>query len=143
MLTGLRAFILAAFTALGATTLGIATGVVWMVVTLYLRQPTAWFALPAGVLLAWVLRTGIHAPGVVCAGLAALATIMATLSVNVLLVGVQLAGFMGLDLTEALQTAGSGLLWQLARMATAPADIVWYGVGAALAAIIALRRTQP
>jgi hypothetical protein len=139
---GLRAFVVTAFAALGATTLGIATGVVWMVVTLYLRQPTAWFALPAGVLLAWILRTGIHAPGVVCAGLAALATIVAALSVNALLAGVQIAGFMGLDLTDALHTAGSGLLWQLAQMATPPADIIWYGVGAGLAATIASRRAK-
>ena len=139
---GARTFVVNAFTLLGTITLGAATGAVWMVATLYFRQPTAWFALPAGVLLAWILRTGTHAPGAACTGLAALATIVAALSVNALLAGVQIAGSMGLDLSDALTTAGGGLLWQLARIATSPADLVWYGAGAVLAAIIAWRRTR-
>jgi vitamin B12 transport system permease protein len=142
MLMAPRAFLMTTFAALGATTLGIATGVVWMVVTLYLRQPAAWVALPAGVLLAWVLRTGLHTPGVLCAGRAVLATAMAALAVNLLLAGVQIAGFMGLDLIDALRTAGSGLLWQLTRMATSATDVAWYGIGTAAAAAIALRRTR-
>ncbi len=142
MLTGVRTLIVGTFTVLGTITLGLAAGVIWMTAMLYLRQPMAWLALPAGALLAWVLRSGIRAPGGICAGLAALATLVAALWVNVLLVGVQIAGSMGLGLLDTLGTAGSGMLWQLARISTAPADIVWYIVGAALAALVALRRTR-
>lgn len=142
MLMGVRTSLGNAFGLLGTVSLGAAAGAGWMVATLYLRQPTAWLALPVGAVLAWVLRTGIHAPGVACAALAALATLVAALSLNVLLVGVQIAGSMGLNLTDALRTAGAGLLWQLTRMATSPTDIAWYAIGAAFAAAIALRRTR-
>ncbi len=138
MLMGKRAFLANVFTLLGTITLGAATGAVWMVATLYLRHPTAALALPAGALLAWILRTGTHTPRIASAALAALATAVAALSVNVLLAGMEIAGSMGLDLTDALRTAGSGLLWQLTRMATSSIDVAWYGAGVVLAATVAL-----
>lgn len=139
---GARAYATAVFAALGAAIMGVATGVVWMFISLYLRQPTAWLALPVGALLAWVLRSTIHQPGVGCAGLAVLSTAVAAASLKAMLAGVQIAGAMGLDLVDALHTAGSGLLWQLTRLATAPTDLVWYGLGAALAAAVAFYRRR-
>lgn len=138
MLIGPRAFVAGAFAALGALSMGVAAGVLWMFITLYLRQPTAWLALPVGALVAWLLRTGIYKSGFTCAGLAVLATAVAALSLNALLAGVRIAGAMGLDMIDAMQTAGSGLLWHLARLSAAPTDLAWYACGALLAATIAL-----
>lgn len=142
MMMGARAYATTVFAALGAAIMGVATGVVWMFISLYLRQPTAWLALPVSALLAWVLRSTIHQPGVGCAGLAVLSTVAAAASLKAMLAGVQIAGAMGLDLVDALHTAGSGLLWQLTRLATAPTDLVWYGLGAALAAAVAFYRRR-
>lgn len=134
-----RARILSGFVLLIAVMLGFAAGSIWMLVVLYSRQPAPWFALLVGAWLAWILRAWVHPPGLTCAALAALATCMAALWVNALLVGVQLAGNMGLSLLEAIYTAGGGMLWQLIWLVMRPVDIAWIGGAMVLAALIAAR----
>jgi vitamin B12 transport system permease protein len=99
-----------------AVMLGLAAGAVWMVATLYVGRPLPWLAMPAGVLLALTIRLGVRPAGIGAALLAACATVLAALYVNLLIAGVLIAGSMGLGLIEALRTAGFGMLWQLTRL---------------------------
>ena len=106
--------------------LGLAAGAVWMVVSLYVRHPLPWLALPIGALLAWAITS------VACARRAPAPRCWRrwpprwpAIYVNMLIAAVQIAGSMGLGLLDALRTAGAGMLWQLARLRTRPADIGW------------------
>jgi hypothetical protein len=131
------------FALLSTTMLGLAAGAVWMVATLYLRQPLPWLALPVGALLAWAIRLGVRVPGPGAALLAAFATILAAIYVSVLIAAATIAGDLGMGLVDAMRTSGVGMLWQLAHLALTPLDIVWFIAGAALAALLALRRRSP
>jgi vitamin B12 transport system permease protein len=137
-----RTALLFVFARFSAVMLGLAAGAVWMVATLYLRHPLPWLALPIGALLAWAIRSYVRPPGIGAASLAATATALAALYVNMLIAGVLIAGNMGLGLVDALRTAGAGMLWQLARMALSPADIGWTGLAMLLAASLAWRSSR-
>jgi hypothetical protein len=119
--------------------LGLAAGAIWMVATLYLRQPLPWLALPVGALLAWAIRQGVRVPGPGAAVLAAFATLLAAVYVNVLIAAATIAGDLGMGLVDALRTSGAGMLWQLAHLALTTLDIAWFIAGAVLAALLALR----
>jgi hypothetical protein len=134
-----RTVLLFVFALFIAVMLGLAAGATWMVVTLYLGHPLPWLALLCGALLAWAIRNGVRAPGGGAALLAALATALAAVYVNMLIAAVQVAGNMGMGLVEALRTAGIGLLWQLTRLALTPADIGWAVLAMLLAAWLAWR----
>lgn len=134
-----RTILLLVFALFVAVMLGLAAGATWMVITLYLGHPLPWLALPFGALLAWTIRNGVRAPGRFAALLAAFATALAAVYVNMLIAAVQIAGNMGMGLVEALHTAGIGMLWQLARLALSPADLGWTVLGTLLAAWLARR----
>ena len=125
-----------------AVMLRLAAGAVWMVATLYVGRPLPWLAMPAGVLLALTIRLGVRPAGIGAALLAACATVLAALYVNLLIAGVLIAGSMGLGLIEALRTAGFGMLWQLTRLALSPADIGWTVPAVLLAAWLAWRKPR-
>lgn len=129
-----RSVLMLLFALFSAAMLGLAAGAVWMVVTLYLRHPLPWMAVPVGAALALTVRAGVLAPGRKAALLSALATALAAVYVNVLIAGVQIAGNMGMGLVDALRTAGLRMLWELARMSLRPADLVWTLLAMALAA---------
>ncbi|MHB1058228.1 MAG: hypothetical protein ACYC0F_10180 [Rhodanobacter sp.] len=135
-----RTVSLSVFALFSVAMLGLAAGAVWMVATLYLRQPLPWLALPIGALLAWTVRACVRPPGNGAALLAACATLLAAIYVNVLVAGVMIAGNMGMGLIDAMRTAGLGMLWQLARMALSPADVVWTVLGILLAAWLGRRK---
>lgn len=139
----LRNVLLFLFALLSATMLGLAAGAVWMVISLYLRHPLPWLALPIGAVLAWTIRGSVRRAGPVAILLAVGATGLAAVYVNMLIAGVQIAGNMGLGLIDALHTAGLGMLWQLARMGATPADVIWAMLGMLLAGWIARRRLPP
>jgi len=126
-----------------AAMMGLAVGATWMVAAMYLRQSAPWLALAAGVLLAWAIRHWVRRPGAGAAGLAAFATLLAALYFNVLMAAIQLAGNFGMSLTEAIRTAGTGMLLALAQLGLRPVDVVWYVAGALLAAWLAWRRPAP
>lgn len=134
-----RNVLLFAFALFSAAMLGLAAGAVWMVATLYLRQPLPWLAVPLGAVLAWAIRGYVRSAGIGAALLAAWATALAAIYVNMLIAGVLIAGNMGMDLIASLRTAGAGMLWQLARMAWSPADIGWTALAMLLAAWLAWR----
>ena len=135
-----RTVLLSVFALFSAAMLGLAAGAVWMVATLYLRQPLPWLALPIGALLAWTIRACVRPAGTGAALLAACATLLAALYVNMLVAGVLVAGNMGMGLVDAMHTAGPGMLWQLTRMALSPADVVWTALGILLAAWLGRRK---
>lgn len=125
-----------------AAMLGLAAGAVWMVLALYLHHPLPWLAVPTGALLAWTVRGCVQRAGTGAMLLAAGATALAAVYVNILIAGVRIAGNMGLGLIEALRTAGFAMLWELARMAMGPADIAWAVLAMLLAAGLAWRRPR-
>ena len=131
-----------AFALFSACMLGLAAGAIWMVATLYLRQPLPWLALPIGALLAWTIRLGVRPPGPGAALLAALATALAAVYVSVLIAAANIAGDLGMGLIDALRTSGAGMLWQLAHLALTAVDIGWFIAGAVLAAVLAWRRPR-
>ena len=126
-----------------AAMMGLAVGATWMVAAMYLRQSAPWLALAAGALLAWAVRHWVRRPGTGTAVLAAFATLLAALYFNVLMAAVKLAGNFGMDLTDALHTAGAGMLLALAWLGLRPVDGVWYAAGALLAAWLGWRRAAP
>ena len=131
------------FALFSAAMLGLAAGAAWMVVALYSRHPLPWLAVPIGVALAWVIRAGVRQPGTGAMLLAAGATGLSAIYVNLLIAGVKVAGSMGLDLIEALRTAGIGMLWQLARMDLTPTDFIWTLLAMLLAGWLASRQRRP
>ncbi len=126
-----------------AAMMGLAIGAAWMVAAMYLHQSAPWLALPAGALLAWAIRHWIRRPGSGAALLAAFATLLAACYFNVLMAAILLAGNFGMSLTEAMRTAGTGMLLALARLGLRPVDWVWYALGALLAAWLAWRHATP
>jgi hypothetical protein len=134
-----RAVFLLVFALFSAAMLGLAAGAVWMVATLYLQRPLPWLVLPIGALLAWAIRHGVRTPGTGAALLAALATALAALYVNMLIAAAQIAGSMGLGLLDTLRTAGTSMLWQLARLGLSLTDIAWTVLAMLLAAWLARR----
>jgi hypothetical protein len=131
-----------AFALFSACMLGLAASAIWMVATLYLRQPLPWLALPIGALLAWTIRLGVRPPGPGAALLAALATALAAVYVSVLIAAANIAGDLGMGLIDALRTSGAGMLWQLAHLALTAVDIGWFIAGTVLAAVLAWRRPR-
>ena len=134
-----RSLFLSVFALFSAVMLGLAAGAVWMVISLYMRQPLPWLAVPIGALLALTIRSTVRRAGTGAMLLSAGATALAVIYVNMLIAGVQIAGNMGLGLIEALRTAGFAMLWQLARMALGPVDFVWGVLAIALAGWLARR----
>jgi hypothetical protein len=117
-----------------AAMLGLPAGALWMVATLYQRHPLPWLALPIAVVLAWAIRHSVRKPGNGAAVLAALATLLASIYVSMLIAAAQIAGSMGLGLIDTLQTAGAGMLWQLARIGFSVFEGVWMIAAVLLAA---------
>ncbi|MGN2244869.1 hypothetical protein ACFWZU_15350 [Frateuria sp. GZRR33] len=130
------------FAAFSAAMLGLAAGAVWMLPTMALQRPLPALALVAGALLALAIRSWVRPAGRVAAALAAAATVLAAVYVDVLTAAARIAGSMGMGLLDALRSAGLAMLLSLAQLAARPADIVFALAGALLAAWIAGRRPR-
>jgi vitamin B12 transport system permease protein len=104
-----------------------------------MRQPMPWLALPLAVLLSWAIRHGVTKPGAFAAVLCALATALAAVYVSMLIAAAQIAGSMGLGLVETLRTAGTGMLWELARLGVSRPDVAWAIVAIVIAAWLGIR----
>jgi hypothetical protein len=128
------------FAAFSAVMLGLAAGAAWMVPTLYSQRAMPWLALPIGWLLGKAVRHWVRPAGSQAAVLAAFATFVAVLYVNVLMAAVRIAGLMGLGLVDAMRTAGIQLLLQLAELGSTPTDDIWFLTGMGISAFIAMRQ---
>ncbi|MDN5924783.1 MAG: hypothetical protein L0H70_07275, partial [Xanthomonadales bacterium] len=127
----------ALFAWFAAAMLGLAAGAVWMVVALYAQAAypwvvSAWLALPTGALLALAIRQWIWPHGVVAATMAAFATLLAAAYLSLLLAAIRLGGAIGINILDAMRSAGLNMLASLARLAITPADVIWFVLGAAL-----------
>jgi hypothetical protein len=127
------------FALISALMLGMAAGAVWMVPTLYLQRPLPWAVILIGWLLGKAVRGWVRPAGRHAAVLAALATLIAALYVNLLTAAARIAGLMGLGLIDSIRTAGFHLLLQLAEIGQSPGDDIWYALGMGVAALVALR----
>lgn len=132
----------ALFAAFSAAMLGLAAGAVWMLPTMALRRPLPALALLAGWLLALAVRSWVRPAGRAAAALAASATVLAAIYVDMLTAAARIAGSMGIGLLDALRGAGPAMLLVLARLAVRPVDIAFTLGGALLAAWLASRRTR-
>ncbi|HEX5306004.1 MAG TPA: hypothetical protein VFW82_07960 [Dyella sp.] len=137
-MTRLRRSFANAFSAISAAMLGLAAGALWMLPIAYLQSTLPWLALPIGALLGWAVARWVL-PRRGAAILAALATLVAAGYVCVLLTAARLAGNLDLGLTEAMRTAGPGMLWSLTRLSLDAAQLLWFAAGAAVAAWTARR----
>jgi len=128
------------FALVSALMLGLAAGAMWMVPTLYSQHHLPWLALPVGWLLGKAVRHWVRPAGSNAAVLAAFATFIAVLYVNVLMAAARIAGLMGLGLVDSLRTAGLAMLVQLAELNCSPVDDVWFLAGMGLSAFVAMRQ---
>ncbi len=127
------------FATASALSLGVAMGVVWLMVSLFMQHGSSALALPAGIVLGWTLRWGVRTTRRWRGALAGLATLVAALWVNVAFVALQVAGNMGMGVIETLRAAGPAMLWQLLRLGISPMDALWYALGIGLAIYTASR----
>jgi hypothetical protein len=123
--------------------LGLAAGAVWLLPTVFLRQPLPWLAVPAGWLLAIAIRQWVHGRRWHGAILAALATVIASLYIRVLISAVTISAMMGYGLIDSMRTAGFSMLLDFARIGMSPLDIGWAVAGVVVAVLCALRRPRP
>ena len=127
------------FALFSAVMLGLAFGAVWMLPTLFLARVLPWLSLPIGWVLGRMMRGWVRPEPRGAALLAAMATALARDYVCVLTAAARVAGLMGMGLVEAMRTAGTGLLMDLARLNTTATDLAWFAAGTALSAWVAWR----
>jgi hypothetical protein len=122
--------------------LGLAAGAVWLVPTVYLQRPLPWLALPAGWLLGLAIRQWVHGRPWHAAPFAALATLVASAYIRVLVSAVNISMMTGYSLVDAMHTAGLTMLLDFARISLRPSDVAWSLAGTALAAVTAWRKPR-
>jgi vitamin B12 transport system permease protein len=107
--------------------------------SVFFHRPLPWLAVPAGWLLGIAMRQWVHGKKWNAALLAALATLIASAYLRVLIASVNLAAMMGYGLVHAMRTAGASMLLDFARFGTGRLDIAWALAGVVVAVITALR----
>lgn len=134
--TWLRGLAQAVIAIVCAAAMAMAFGAVWVAVMLRVPSASWWFALPVGAAMgvavrAWVVRG--RTPAML---LAAGGTLLATLYMKCLLVGLQLAAVMGLPYLHTLRRAGVGMLLALAHNTMEPRSVASCMVGVLLALVL-------
>ncbi|HUA80602.1 MAG TPA: hypothetical protein VL997_09540 [Dyella sp.] len=122
-----------------ALMLGLAAGAIWLVPTVFLHRPLPWLALLAGWLLAKAMGKWVHTRKWNAAVLAALAVVVASVYIRVLITTVNLSAMMGYGLLDAMHTAGLSMLLDFARFSTSKQDVAWCVLGMIVAVVTALR----
>lgn len=120
--------------------IGLAVGAAWMVLALYLRDVSAWMALPLGIVLGWVTRAWVTPQRRQAVPLAAVAMVLATIYMRLLFAAAQIGASLGLAFGEALRSAGAGMLFDVARLGLRWQELALYLVGVVLAALTAACR---
>lgn len=127
------------FALLCAAMLGLAAGAVWLLPTVFMHRPLPWIAVPVGWLLGAAIRQWVHGRGWHAAVLAALATVVASVYIRVLISAVNISAMMGYGLIDSMHTAGLSMLLDFARVGMQPVDIAW-AVAGIIAAVVNARR---
>lgn len=131
------------FALVSAAMLGLAAGAVWMLISVCWQAKLPWLALPMGWALALGIRRWVRPPGRGAAALAAIATLLAAAYVSLLIATAQISGMLGIELTDAMHTAGLGMLLSLTRLSLSASNATWFVAGAIVAAWFATRRRAP
>ncbi|MBE1158771.1 hypothetical protein [Dyella acidiphila] len=127
------------FALLCAVMLGLAAGAVWLLPTVYLQRPLRWLAVLAGWLLGAAVRQWVHGRGWHAGVLAAVATVVASAYIHVLIATVNISAMMGYGLLDTMHTAGLSMLLDMARIGVRLPDLAWTIAGIAAALINARR----
>jgi hypothetical protein len=127
------------FALLCAVMLGLAAGAIWLLPTVFLHRPLPWLAIPVGWLLAAAVRQWVHGRGWRAALLAAIATVVASIYIHVLLVAVTISSMLDYGLIDALRTAGPSMLLDFARLSISAQDFAWAAAGIVVAFICGWR----
>lgn len=122
-----------------AVMLGLAAGALWLLPAVRFDRPLPWLAVVAGWLLAIAIGQWVHSNKWSVALLAALATVVASAYVRVLIATVNLSAMTGYGLVDVMRTAGPSMLLDFARLALRKLDIVWTVAGVVAAAMTAMR----
>jgi vitamin B12 transport system permease protein len=131
------------FTLICTVMIGLAAGAVWLVPTILMSKLMPWLAVPIGWILGRIVRGWVNPGGRTGAAvLAAIAMIIASGYLAILVAGARIAGSLGLGFFDTLHVAGVALLTDIARMTVTGGDIVWYLAGTVLAVLGALRERR-
>ena len=122
-----------------AVMLGLAAGALWLLPTVFFHRPLPWLVVPAGWLLGIAIRQWVHSNRRNAALLAALATLVASAYIHVLIATVNIAAMMGYGLVDAMRTAGPSMLLEFARLSLGRFDVAWALAGIVVAAVSAMR----
>lgn len=122
-----------------AVMLGLAAGAIWLLPTVFFHRSLPWLAVPAGWVLAIAIRQWVHGRKGNAALLAAVATVVASAYIRVLVTTVNIAAMMGYGLVNTMRTAGLPMLLDFAHLATSKTDIAWSVAGVIVAAVTAMR----
>ncbi len=118
---------------LGLASLGVAA--VWVMLSMRLDRQCSWMAAVAAVDAALVVRLLRMRPGAVRAMCGVLATLLAILAANWVIVATWLGRHMGLLPWESLLKLGPELGTLLVRLFNSPADLLWMAAALAAAAL--------
>lgn len=131
------------FALICAVMLGLAAGAIWLLPIVFLRRPLPWLALPVGWVLGIAIRQWVHGHKGHAALFAALATVVASAYIRILMAATDMAAMTGYGLIETMRIAGTSMLLDFARFGMSTEDAVWAAIGVVLAAITALRAPRP
>jgi hypothetical protein len=133
------------FGVLCAVAFGFAAGAVWMVPSMMFGRALPALVLPVGWVLGIVVRRWLRIERGLGSALAAFATLIAAGYTACLVAAATISGMMGIGFGQTIHDAGASMLLELARMAQGPGDLLLYGSGALLAALVAwpIGRRQP
>lgn len=128
---------------LGSIAFALALGAVWMALQMHLPSARYWFAILVGLALGRGVRAWFVPWQPAAMLLAGLGTVLASLYMQSLSVGLHLAAVMGLDRWVALRRAGAEMLVALAWAATDEATLVALALGVLAALWMAARKRRP
>lgn len=117
-----------------------ALGAIWSLTGLAGSGRASWFAPPAAVVLALVLRFNNHAPGALRALVCALLLILTAAHANYLMAAGFIAGQMGLDLLDALHIIGLDMAYSVAKAHSDSGDLIAYTIALGLALLLGFRQ---
>jgi hypothetical protein len=123
--------------ALAAGVLG--TDAVWVLLAVAGNRPCSWMALLAAVDVALLLRLTGAPPGAARVALAVLATTLAVVLAQWLIVATQLGIVLGLQPLDSALRLGPALARQLLHLSLDRGDLAWMLVSLPLAGLLAMR----
>ena len=114
---------------------GAGTAAAWALVALALDRQCGWMAVVAAVDAAWLLHLGRAPRGVARALLAVAGTALAIVLANWWIAGGQIGLMVGLAPWDSIPRLGWSYAWTLASLANGGAELAWYALALAVAAV--------